>query len=55
MDSSISNKMEVLAVSSMSISSKSTYNKLYDNWTLWGHLPHDIDWTLKSYKQIATL
>jgi len=32
-----------------------TSNKLYDNWLLWGHLPHDIDWSLKSYKQITTL
>ena len=21
-------------------------------WTLWAHLPHDIDWSLKSYKKI---
>lgn len=32
----------------------STHHKLYDNWTLWAHLPHDIDWTLKSYKEILT-
>ena len=30
----------------------STYHGLYDKWTLWAHLPHDTDWTLKSYKQI---
>ena len=30
------------------------YNKLYDNWTLWAHLPHDTDWTVKSYKPIFT-
>lgn len=64
MDSSISSKMErntnnlkenSTLESSVSTCVTSTYNKLYDNWTLWGHLPHDIDWTLKSYKQIATL
>jgi hypothetical protein len=31
-----------------------TIHKLYDNWTLWAHLPHDIDWTFKSYKQVVT-
>jgi hypothetical protein len=27
---------------------------LYDNWTLWAHLPHDTDWSVKSYKKIMT-
>jgi len=27
-------------------------HKLYDNWVLWAHLPHDTDWTVKSYKPI---
>ena len=48
MDCSISKKMEQSTINA-------TSNKLYDNWALWGHLPHDIDWTLKSYKQITTL
>ena len=26
-------------------------HNLYDNWTLWAHLPHDTDWTVKSYKK----
>ena len=30
----------------------STNHTLYDKWTLWAHLPHDTDWTLKSYKKI---
>jgi len=25
---------------------------LFDKWVLWAHLPHDTDWTLKSYKKI---
>ena len=29
-------------------------HKLSDEWTLWAHLPHDIDWTAKSYKKILT-
>lgn len=30
-------------------------HKLNDNWTLWAHLPHDTDWTPKSYKNIFTM
>ena len=30
-------------------------HKLYNNWTLWAHLPHDTDWSLSSYKEIVTL
>jgi len=26
---------------------------LYDKWVLWAHLPHDTDWTVKSYKKIV--
>ena len=25
------------------------HHKLSSGWTLWGHLPHDTDWSLKSY------
>ena len=28
-------------------------HSLYDKWVLWAHLPHDTDWTLKSYRKIA--
>tara|TARA_X000000368_G_scaffold90304_1_gene68950 strand:+ start:1329 stop:1856 length:528 start_codon:yes stop_codon:yes gene_type:complete len=31
-----------------------SYHKLHSQWTLWAHLPHDTDWTLKSYKNIMT-
>ena len=31
------------------------HNKLSDNWTLWAHLPHDIDWSITSYKKIYTV
>ena len=30
-------------------------HKLNDNWTFWAHLPHDTDWTPKSYKNIFTV
>jgi hypothetical protein len=53
MDSSISTKMESHTISTTS--SAPTHNKLYDKWSLWGHLPHEVDWTLKSYKHITIL
>lgn len=28
------------------------FHKLSDTWTLWAHLPHDIDWSITSYKKI---
>ena len=28
---------------------------LYDNWVLWAHLPHDTDWSLRSYNKIIEL
>ena len=39
---------------SLSVASNSQFHKLNDKWTLWAHLPHDIDWTVKSYKKILT-
>tara|TARA_Y100000287_G_C14116936_1_gene302955 strand:+ start:42 stop:566 length:525 start_codon:yes stop_codon:yes gene_type:complete len=29
--------------------------KLHDTWVLWGHLPHNTDWSLSSYINIATI
>jgi hypothetical protein len=31
------------------------FHKLSDNWCLCAHLPHDIDWSIQSYKKIYTL
>jgi hypothetical protein len=31
------------------------YNNLSDKWTIWAHLPHDTDWSMKSYKKIFTV
>lgn len=28
------------------------FHKLNSKWNLWGHLPHDQDWSLSSYKHI---
>jgi hypothetical protein len=36
-------------------SSSVSANHLYDKWVIWAHLPHDTDWTIGSYKRIATL
>jgi|TARA_Y100000992_G_C21272309_1_gene497652 hypothetical protein len=35
--------------------SNDTHHKLKNNWVMWAHLPHDTDWTLKSYKKIALI
>ena len=34
-------------------STGSVYNDLSDKWTLWAHLPHNTDWSLKSYIKIT--
>ena len=34
--------------------SNSEFHKLSDKWTLWAHLPHNTDWSLKSYIPIST-
>ena len=35
-------------------SSMDSFHKLSDNWTLWAHLPHNTDWSIKSYIPIST-
>jgi hypothetical protein len=34
---------------------KTDFHKLNDIWNLWAHLPHDTDWSIKSYKKIYTI
>lgn len=29
-------------------------HQLNNRWTIWAHLPHDTDWSLKSYKNLHT-
>lgn len=36
------------------ITIKNNSHLLSDKWTLWAHLPHDIDWSVESYKKIDT-
>jgi hypothetical protein len=33
---------------------KEEYHMLSDKWTLWAHLPHNTDWSIKSYIPIST-
>ena len=35
-------------------SNMDTFHKLSDNWTIWAHLPHNTDWSIKSYIPIYT-
>ncbi len=51
-----SKNMDTLKESTISetITTATTENKLYDKWTLWGHLPHDTNWTFESYIRILT-
>jgi hypothetical protein len=46
-----------MVISENTISDTMTQNNhiLTDKWTLWAHLPHDTDWTPKSYKNIFTV
>ena len=38
---------------SSEIGSPSTVeHPLHDKWVLWAHLPHDTDWSLKSYLKL---
>jgi hypothetical protein len=35
--------------------SSNKYHELANKWTMWAHLPHDIDWSISSYKKIYTM
>jgi hypothetical protein len=39
----------------LSVNQDTKLHKLYNKWTLWAHLPHDTDWSVKSYKKIDTI
>jgi len=38
----------------MALEETSSTHLLSDKWTLWAHLPHDTDWSIKSYQKIMT-
>ena len=31
------------------------HHRLHNEWTLWAHLPHDTDWSIKSYRNVHTV
>ena len=39
----------------METNSSVSQHKLSDKWVLWAHLPHDTDWSLKSYIKIMEI
>ena len=45
-------EMESLSLENNSVLESTKIHKLYDRWTLWAHLPHNTDWSLKSYIKI---
>lgn len=48
--------VSISSVDSMLVQeSQAQENILYDKWVLWAHLPHDTDWSLKSYNKIIEL
>ena len=38
--------------SALSFPIETTTHELNSTWAIWAHLPHDTDWTIKSYKKI---
>jgi hypothetical protein len=40
---------------SSNMSCDTKYHTLNDVWTLWAHLPHDTDWSIKSYQNIIEM
>jgi hypothetical protein len=36
----------------LTMAETSTFHQLQHKWNLWSHLPHDMDWSSKSYKNI---
>jgi translation initiation factor 4E len=46
--------MTALNPNTMEKECQSQFHNLSDTWTLWAHLPHDTDWSIKSYKRLLT-
>lgn len=45
----------VVPQTTMATDTHSGFHALEDKWTMWAHLPHDIDWSITSYKKIYTI
>lgn len=54
-NSSSNNNNSNNSITSNSKTSSDSSHSLVDNWTLWAHLPHDTDWSMKSYKEVYTM
>jgi hypothetical protein len=50
MEPQYNNTMETSTYSS----NTETFHTLSDKWTIWAHLPHNTDWSIKSYIPIST-
>ena len=47
--------MNIIPNNPMTISNNNNnYHSLSDEWSLWAHLPHDTDWSIKSYHNVFT-
>jgi translation initiation factor 4E len=44
-----------MVISETTMAKDTTYHVLANKWTMWAHLPHDIDWSIHSYKKIYTM
>ena len=42
-------------INSIEENSSSQTHHLIDKWVLWAHLPHNTDWSLKSYIKLQNL
>lgn len=49
----LSRRTEIIETAAASLNMDS-FHELSDSWTLWAHLPHNTDWSLKSYISIST-
>ena len=44
--------MAMVTTSNKEMESSDAMHKLSSTWTIYAHLPHDTDWSLKSYMTI---
>lgn len=49
---SMSSATNFVATKTTTTTQNMEQHPLYDKWVLWAHLPHDTDWSIKSYKHI---
>ena len=48
------NQMNAIANSHVENNINEIQHELVDEWKLWAHLPHDTDWSIKSYHHVST-